>query len=123
MSHQNRTFVQQSQISGTLGDITSIPESLATYQTDHRNLADDLKAIRFQVDAIIGEATWLDAPSQDLATIYGGIHVSGSNVEVQGDLDVLGNVSGVTGSFFSGSFDGGLWVDRKSTLLNSSHRT
>ena len=96
-----RTFVQQSQISGSLAydDKLAAGSSLASKQT----LVGDLNALRSQVNKIIGGSNWYDAlsGSQDLADIYAAVHMSGTAADFQGSLDVTGVAtfdSAITGS-------------------------
>lgn len=85
-----RTFVQQSQISGSLAfnDGLASGEGLAYKQT----LVGDLDALRSQMNKIIGKTNWYDAldGSQDLADIYAAVHMTGANADFQGTLDVTG---------------------------------
>jgi cytoskeletal protein CcmA (bactofilin family) len=102
-----RTFVQQSQISGSLAfnDTLEAGSALAGKQT----LVGDLDALRSQVNKIIGGDRWYDAlsGSQSLAAVYGAMQVYGGT-----NADFLGNVS-VNGDVFavSGSFNGALSVN------------
>jgi len=96
-----RTFVQQSQISGSL----SFSDELATgpglaYKA---TLDGDLNALRSQLNKIIGGDRWYDAlsGSQNLADIWAAVHMDGANADFQGTLDVTGVAtfdSAITGS-------------------------
>lgn len=85
-----RTFVQQSQISGSLSfdDKLAAGSELAGKQT----LVGDLNALRSQINKIIGGDNWYDAlsGSQDLADIYAALQVDGSKANFQGAMDVAG---------------------------------
>jgi cytoskeletal protein CcmA (bactofilin family) len=96
-----RTFVQQSQISGSLAYVDNLAagEGLAYKPT----LDGDLDALRSQVNKIIGKTNWFEAldGSQDLADIYEAVHMSGADADFQGTLDVTGVAtfdSAITGS-------------------------
>ena len=128
-----RTFVQQSQISGSLSfnDTLEAGSGLAYKQT----VAEDLDALRSQINKIIGGDRWYDAlsGSQDLADIYAAMQVSGADAyfqgniaatsgSFQGDLAVVGDVAAMHGAFSgnivangdiaatSGSFSADLFV-------------
>jgi cytoskeletal protein CcmA (bactofilin family) len=86
-----RTFVQQSQISGSLAFNDTMGTGageLANKQT----LVGDLDALRSQINKIIGGERWYDAlsGSQDLADIYAALHVTGTGASFQGAMDVAG---------------------------------
>jgi len=89
----SRTRVQQTQISGSLSysDNLAAGIELAGQET----LVGDLNALRSQLNKVIGEGNWYDplAGGQDLADVYGAMHVSGADAAFQGD------VSAVSGSF------------------------
>ena len=87
-----KTFVQQSQISGSLSadvaDDFNAAQSLARAEGANSTLFADLNDLRRQVNRIIGEGSWTAALAgqQDLSDIYAAMHVDGSNVEFQGDI-------------------------------------
>ena len=85
-----RTFVQQSQISGSLAfNDTMAAGSALAYKQD---LVSDLDAIRSQLNKIIGGERWYDAlsGSQDLADIYAAVHMSGADATFQGNVSAVG---------------------------------
>jgi cytoskeletal protein CcmA (bactofilin family) len=94
-----RTFVQQSQISGSLefNDTMAAGSGLAYKQT----IVGDLDALRSQINKIIGGERWYDAlsGSQDLADIYAALQVSGPDAAFQGDISAVGDVSAVNATF------------------------
>lgn len=96
-----RTFVQQSQISGSLSYNDSLESGVGL--TSKQTLGGDLDALRSQVKRIIGGSNWYDAlsGSQDLADIYAAVRMTGANADFQGALDVTGVAtfdSAITGS-------------------------
>lgn len=115
-----RTFVQQSQISGSLAfnDTMAAGESLAGKQT----LVGDLDALRSQINKIIGGERWYDAlsGSQDLADIYAALHVDGSKANFQGAMDVVGVADFDSAVFMAASLgvSGTLDVAQAATLAN-----
>ncbi len=106
-----RTFVQQSQISGSLAfnDTLEAGSGLAYKQT----IVGDLDALRSQVNKIIGGERWYDAlsGSQDLADIYAAVHMSGADADFQGALGVTGvatfdsDITGSAGLMLVGDLD------------------
>lgn len=115
-----RTFVQQSQISGSLAfdDTMAAGSGLAGKQT----IVGDLDALRSQINKIIGGERWYDAlsGSQDLADIYAALHVDGSKANLQGALDVAGVADFDSAVFMAAalSVSGTLDVAQAATLAN-----
>ena len=112
-----RTFVQQSQISGSLSfdDTLAAGSALAGKQT----LVEDLNALRSQLNKIIGGERWYAelSGSQNLADIHAAMVVSGDEATFQG------NITGSAGLDLQGAahLESTLLVDGAATFGSDAH--
>lgn len=111
------THVQQSQISGSLA--FDAAKTLGVGLAGQSNLVGDLDALRSLVLDIKGDGEWYAAAGQDLKQVYDAMHASGSNAEMQGQLNVIGDliVSGNT-ILGNGSSDRITFTALADSLLN-----
>jgi len=116
------THVQQTQISGSLA--INAAKTLDIGLASQPNLVGDLDALRSLVLDIKGDGEWYAAATQDLAQVYEAMHVSGADAEMQGQLNVVGNliVSGNT-VLGNGSGDSITFSGQADTALSmNSHK-